>query len=89
MFGKELLNKIDVEIRNFADFRVLTNLSTLWQTSRKEVIFFENKFVGVRGYGRVCFRKKQAMVRFFDTKHCFKYKFRQLKRFSYLSCFLV
>ena len=77
------------KMRIYTHFRVLTNLSTLWQTSRKEVIFFENKFVGVRGYGRVCFRKKQAMVHFFDTKHSFKYKFRQLERFSYLTCFLV
>ncbi len=33
---------------------------------QNEGIFCENKFVGVGCYGRVCFRKKQVMVRILE-----------------------
>ena len=42
---------------------MLINLSTRWQISKKEVIFCQFEFVGVRWYGRVQIGKKQATAR--------------------------
>ena len=51
-------------MRNFLHrLSVSINLSTRWQTRKKEGIFLELQFVGVRGYGRVEVLKKQATVR--------------------------
>ena len=44
-------------------FSVSINLSTRWQSAKKEVIFCQIEFVGVHGYGRVQFGKKQAIAR--------------------------
>ena len=41
------------------------NLSARRQSAKREVIFFETQLVGVRGYGRDVFRKKQATERVF------------------------
>ena len=44
-------------------FSVSIKLSTRWETSKKEVIFCQFEFVGVRGYGRVQIGKKQVIAR--------------------------
>ncbi len=39
------------------------NLSTRWQIAKKEVMFCQFEFVGVRWYGRVQIDKKQVTAR--------------------------
>jgi len=39
---------------------VSINLSTRWQTRKKEGKSVQGKLVGVRGYGRDCLGRKQA-----------------------------
>ena len=46
---------------------VSINLSTRWQTAKKEVIFCQFEIVGVRWYGRVQIGKKQVTARKFDV----------------------
>ena len=46
---------------------MLINLSTRWQTAKKEVIFCQFEIVGVRWYGRVQIGKKQVTARKFDV----------------------
>ena len=49
---------------------VSINLSTRWQTSKKEGIFLELQFVGVRLHGRVEVLKKQTTARNFRCFPC-------------------
>ena len=52
-------------IKNPVNDRIqrVDKMSTRWQSSKKEVIFCQIEFVGVRGYGRVQFGRKQATAR--------------------------
>ena len=47
-------------------FQRVDKVDTLVQTSKSLGIFCEIVFVGVRGYGRERFRKKQVMTGFLD-----------------------
>ena len=53
-------------------FSVSINPSTRWQIAKKEVIFCQFEFVGVRGYGRVQIGKKQVIPR---KIRCFPWDF--------------
>ena len=53
-------------------FSVSINLSTRWQIAKKEVIFCQFEFVGVRWYGRVQIGKKQVIPR---KIRCFPWDF--------------
>ena len=53
--------KIELKMKlSFSVLSVSINLSTRWQTLKKEGKFVEHELVGVCGYGRGRVRRKQA-----------------------------
>ena len=58
-----LINTKSTAKRNICSTQCVDKQSTHWQSSKKEVIFCQIEFVGVRGYGRVQFGRKQATAR--------------------------
>ncbi len=59
----DLPNNIKNKPHLLMGFQRVDKADTLMQTSKNEVIFCEIVFVGVRGYGRERFRKKQVTAR--------------------------
>ena len=71
----------------YTPFRLQTKLSTRWQTSRNQLGFCGKKFVGVRWYGRVSFRKKCIGKPFIKKMACLFFLYNTLNNFCFNNYF--